>query len=85
MPSWKGSVQQVRDKIRINMQLIDAHTDAHFWAQQYDRELTPEDIFRIQAEIAHSVAAALNSTLTQRDRLQLDVSPPKHGRLQGLP
>jgi TolB-like protein/DNA-binding winged helix-turn-helix (wHTH) protein len=74
----EGSVQQVRDGIRINMQLIDAHTDAHLWAQRYDRELTPENIFRIQAEIARSVAAALNSTLTQRDRLQLDGLPTRN-------
>jgi TolB-like protein len=74
----EGSVQQVSDEIRINMQLIDAHTDAHLWAQQYDRELTPENIFRIQAEIARSVAAALNSTLTHRDRLQLDGLPTRN-------
>ena len=74
----EGGVQQVGDQIRINMQLIDAHNDAHLWAQQYDRDLTPENIFSIQAEIAQSVAAALNSTLTQRDRQQLGVLPTRN-------
>ncbi|WP_405235083.1 winged helix-turn-helix domain-containing tetratricopeptide repeat protein [Lentisalinibacter orientalis] len=71
----EGGVQHVGDQIRINVQLIDARTDVHLWAQQYDRELTPANIFDIQAEIARSIASALQSTLTRRDATQLDVLP----------
>ncbi|MDO8861637.1 winged helix-turn-helix domain-containing protein [Haliea sp. E1-2-M8] len=71
----EGSVQRVGDQIRINVQLIDALSDGHLWAQQYDRELTPTNIFAIQAEIARSVAAALNSTLTRQDVAGLNVLP----------
>jgi len=71
----EGGVQRVGDQIRINVQLIDAHSDVHLWAQQYDRELTPANIFSIQAEIARAIAAALDSTLTRQDAIQLNVLP----------
>src|SRR6056297_3529014 len=71
----EGGVQRIGDQIRINAQLIDARTDVHLWAQQYDRELTPANIFDIQAEIARSIASALQSTLTRQDATQLDVLP----------
>src|SRR6056297_1534981 len=71
----EGGVQRIGDQLRINVQLIDARTDVHLWAQQYDRELTPANIFDIQAEIARSIASALQSTLTRQDATQLDVLP----------
>jgi hypothetical protein len=71
-------VQRVGDQIRINVQLIDARTDVHLWAQQYDRELTTANIFGIQTEIARSIASALNSTLTQEDAAQLRVLPTEN-------
>ena len=74
----EGGVQQVGDQIRINVQLIDAHSDVHLWAQQYDRELTPANIFDIQAEIARSVASALDATLTQQDTAQLATLPTQN-------
>jgi TolB-like protein len=46
----EGSVQRVADQIRVNVQLINATTDAHLWAESFDRKLT--DIFRIESEIA---------------------------------
>jgi TolB-like protein/DNA-binding winged helix-turn-helix (wHTH) protein/Flp pilus assembly protein TadD len=71
----EGRVQRVGDQIHINVQLVDAHADVHLWAQQYDRELTPANIFDIQAEIARSIASALDSTLTRTDAAQLHVLP----------
>lgn len=74
----EGGVQRVGDQIRVNVQLIDAHADVHLWAQQYNRELTPANIFDIQAEIARSIASALDSTLTQQDATQLDGLPTQN-------
>ncbi|NHA13954.1 winged helix-turn-helix domain-containing protein [Thioalkalivibrio sp. XN279] len=71
----EGGVQRVGDQIRINVQLIDARSDAHMWAQQYDRALTPRNIFSIQAEIARSIAAAMNRTLSPEEATQLSVLP----------
>jgi len=74
----EGGVQRVGDQIRVNVQLIDAHSDVHLWAQQYDRELTPANLFDIQAGIARSIASALDSALTQQDDAQLAVLPTQN-------
>ena len=74
----EGGVQQIGDQIRINVQLIDAQTDAHLWAEQYDRELTPTNIFDIQSEIARSIASAMHFTLTPRDAVRLEVIPTEN-------
>jgi len=58
----EGSVQRVNNRVRINLQLIDARTDAHLWAETYNRELN--DIFAIQAELVQQVTGALKATLT---------------------
>src|SRR5215470_9607014 len=50
----EGSVQRAANKIRVNAQLIDARTDAHLWAQNYDRPI--DDVFAIQSEIATAIA-----------------------------
>lgn len=60
----EGGVQRAGSRVRINVQLIDAATDAHLWAEQYDRELTAENVFAIQSEIATAVVTALQATLT---------------------
>ncbi len=59
----EGSVQRSGDRVRINVQLIDADTDRHLWAETYDRELTARNIFEIQGEIARTVAGQLQATL----------------------
>ena len=53
----EGSVQKVGDRVHINVQLIQAGTDAHLWAQSYDRQLT--DIFGVEGEVAKSIADSL--------------------------
>lgn len=59
----EGAVQRAGRRVRINAQLIDTSNDAHLWADTFDRELTPENVFDIQSEIAAAIAAALGRTL----------------------
>ncbi len=59
----EGSVQQVDNRVRINVQLIEAASDTHLWAQTYDRELTVANLLDIQADIAGAIARALQITL----------------------
>jgi len=59
----EGAVQRAGQRVRINAQLIDAKTDAHLWADTFDRELTPENIFDLQSDIAVAIASALGRTL----------------------
>ncbi|HEY5656928.1 MAG TPA: tetratricopeptide repeat protein, partial [Myxococcota bacterium] len=56
---------------RITVQLIDAKTDSHLWAETYDRELTATNIFSIQGNVARAVADALRATLSPRELEQL--------------
>ena len=63
----EGAVQRSGNRVRINVQLIDAVSDEHLWAEVYDRELTTENLFDIQSEIARSIATALQATLTDSE------------------
>jgi TolB-like protein/cytochrome c-type biogenesis protein CcmH/NrfG len=69
----EGSVQRAANRIRVNAQLIDARTDAHLWAQTYDRDLA--DVFAIQSEIARTIADQLQATLSPKEEAALDVKP----------
>jgi TolB-like protein len=60
----EGGVQRSGDRVRINVQLIDAASDAHVWSETYDRQLTAADIFSIQSEIATSIAEAMRAHCT---------------------
>ena len=71
----EGRVQRAGDMVRINVQLIDAETDEHLWAETYNRELTAENIFAIQGEMATSIANALEATLTPSEIVQLSAVP----------
>jgi len=71
----QGAVQRSGSTVHINVQLIDAKTDEHLWAEIFDRELTAENLFAIQGEIASSIANALDATLTQDDEQQLITVP----------
>jgi len=59
----EGSVQKANDQVRVNVQLINALTDAHLWADTYDRKLT--DIFAVESDIAKSIADALQAKLSR--------------------
>jgi len=71
----EGGVQRAGDKVRINVQLIDAATDEHLWANVYDRQLSTENIFEIQTEIARAIANALEATLSPREQELLSTIP----------
>jgi TolB-like protein/Flp pilus assembly protein TadD len=71
----EGGVQRVGDNVRINVQLINAATDEHLWAETYDRELSAANIFAIQSEIARSIADALEATLTETDQQRMESVP----------
>jgi len=71
----EGSVQRVGDGVRINVQLIDTDTDESLWAETYDRELSTENIFAIQREIATSIAGELQATLSLEEVARLAVLP----------
>jgi serine/threonine protein kinase len=67
----EGSVQKVADQVRVNVQLINALTDSHLWAETYDRKLT--DIFGVESEISKRIAASLQAKLTGREEQALAV------------
>src|SRR5436309_4780609 len=69
----EGSVQKAADQVRVNVQLINAQTDSHLWAETYDRKLT--DIFGVESEIARGITAALQTKLTGREEQALAVKP----------
>jgi TolB-like protein/Flp pilus assembly protein TadD len=69
----EGSVQRAANKIRVNAQLIDARTDAHLWAQTYDRDLA--DVFAIQSEIAKAIAEQLQAKLSPNEKAAIE-NPP---------
>jgi TolB-like protein/Tfp pilus assembly protein PilF len=71
----EGGIQRAGDVVRVNVQLIDADTDEHLWAEIYDRELTASNLFAIQNEISLAVAEALHATLTPKETEQLDRRP----------
>jgi TolB-like protein/Tfp pilus assembly protein PilF len=71
----EGGVQQAGDRVRINVQLINAQTDQHLWAETYDREVTTENIFEIQGEIARAIAVALEATLSSDEDKALGKTP----------
>jgi TolB-like protein/tetratricopeptide (TPR) repeat protein len=69
----EGSVQKTVDQVRVNVQLINAQTDSHLWADTYDRKLT--DIFGVESEIAKRIAESLQAKLTGREQQALAVKP----------
>jgi len=74
----EGGVQRGGDRVRINVQLIDAATDAHLWAETYDRELTATEIFAIQSELAEAIAGALKAKLTESEKDRVDAVPTQN-------
>src|SRR5262249_38625364 len=62
----EGSVQKAADQVRVNVQLINARTDSHLWADTYDRKLN--DVFGLESEIAKRIAESLQAKLTGREK-----------------
>jgi TolB-like protein/Tfp pilus assembly protein PilF len=69
----EGSVQKVADQVRVNVQLINALTNAHLWAETYDRKLT--DIFAVESDIARSIADMLQAKLTGSEKTAMSQKP----------
>ena len=69
----EGSVRKTGAWLHINAQLIDARTDSHVWAEEYDRDL--KDMFAIQSEIAQKVAERLHAKISAAERLAIERPP----------
>jgi TolB-like protein/Tfp pilus assembly protein PilF len=72
----EGSVRKAGSKVRITAQLIDATTEGHLWAQNYDRQL--DDVFAIQSEIAEKVAGELRIRLVDSEKRTLEKKPTEN-------
>ena len=66
----EGSVRRVGNQVRVNAQLIDTRTDAHTWAEFYDRKL--DDVFAIQSEIAKTIAEQLQAKLSPSEKAAIE-------------
>jgi adenylate cyclase len=72
----EGSVRKADNRVRVHVQLIDAESDAHLWAERYDRELI--DIFDVESDIAAKIAEALKARLTGAERRAISSQPTKN-------
>jgi TolB-like protein/Tfp pilus assembly protein PilF len=72
----EGSVQKVKDQVRVNVQLINALTDAHLWAEIYDRKLT--DLFSVESDIAKTIADTLQAKLTGSESRAMSNKPTEN-------
>jgi TolB-like protein/Tfp pilus assembly protein PilF/class 3 adenylate cyclase len=78
----EGSVQRAADEVRVNVQLIKASTDAHLWADSYDRKTT--DIFGVESEIAQAVAENLQAKLTGSEQQAITARPTENAAAHDL-
>jgi TolB-like protein/Flp pilus assembly protein TadD len=72
----EGSVRRIGNRVRVNVQLINANNDEHIWAEDYDRDLT--DVFAIQTDLAQKIAAALQAKLSPTEKARLDRRPTQN-------
>jgi TolB-like protein len=72
----EGSVQRAGNKVRLNVQLIDAQTDGHLWAETYSKDIT--DVFAIQAALTQEIATALKASLTAGERTLIARRPTEN-------
>jgi serine/threonine protein kinase len=78
----EGSVQKSADKVRVNVQLIRAATDAHLWADTFDRKLT--DVFAIESEVATTIADTLQTKLTGAEQHAIVARPTENSEAYQL-
>ena len=69
----EGSVQRSGGRVRVSVQLIDARTDGHLWAESYDREIA--DVFAIENELAEQIVAKLKSKLSPQEKAAIEEKP----------
>jgi TolB-like protein/Tfp pilus assembly protein PilF len=72
----EGSVRREGNRVRVNVQLINANNDEHLWANNYDRDLT--DVFAIQTDLAHEIANALQAKLSAAEIAQMERKPTEN-------
>lgn len=72
----EGSVRRIGNRVRVNVQLINADDDEHIWAEDYDRDLT--DVFAIQTDLAQKIASALQAKLSPNEKKWLDRRPTEN-------
>src|SRR5947199_101867 len=72
----EGSVRRVGNRVRVNVQLINAENDQHIWAEDYDRELT--DVFAIQSDLAQKIAGELRAQLSPAEKAQIERKPTEN-------
>ena len=73
----EGSVRRENNRVRVNVQLINAETDQHIWAEDYDRELT--DVFAIQTDLAQKIAHELRAQLSPSEQQRMTRRPTENG------
>ena len=78
----EGTVQKAADKVRINVQLIDARADSHLWAKTYDRDLA--DIFSVESEVAQEIADSLQAKLSPTEANTVARAPTKDAQAYDL-
>src|SRR5437867_5556751 len=71
----EGSVQRTGDRVRVNVQLLDARIDTHLWAKSYDRDL--KDIFAVESEVAQEIADTLRAKLSPSQSKALAAAPTR--------
>jgi TolB-like protein len=71
----EGSVQKAGDKVRVNVQLLDARIDTHLWAKSYDRDL--KDVFTVESEVAQEIADTLRAKLSPSQSDALATAPTR--------
>jgi tetratricopeptide (TPR) repeat protein len=72
----EGSVRRSGNRVRVNVQLINADNDEHIWAENYDGDLT--DVFAIQTDLAGKIASALQAKLSPNEKARLDRQPTQN-------
>src|SRR5437660_1108539 len=72
----EGSVRRIGNRVRVNVQLINANNDEHIWAEDYDRDLT--DVFAIQTDLAQKIASALQAKLSPNEKERFDRRPTQN-------
>src|SRR5260370_554845 len=72
----EGSVRRIGNRVRVNVQLINANNDEHIWAEDYDRDLT--DVFAIQTDLAQKIASSLQAKLSPNEKARLDRRPTQN-------
>src|SRR5712691_8234080 len=71
----EGAVQRAADKVRVNVQLIDARADAHLWAKTFDRDI--KDVFAVESEVSQEIADALQAKLSPNQSDTLAAAPTR--------